>query len=86
MGRPGRDRAGCKQTWRRRLVVGEAELLPGPGGGERPSERRAAGARPASRPAGRGMEVVGAGEEGEEPPKEARILGSELVESYTVRG
>ncbi|XP_077677219.1 nischarin isoform X2 [Eretmochelys imbricata] len=30
------------------------------------------------------MEVVGAGEEGEEPPKEARILGSELVESYTV--
>lgn len=30
------------------------------------------------------MEAVGAGEEGEEPPKEARILGSELVESYTV--
>ncbi|CAM5155191.1 unnamed protein product [Natator depressus] len=47
---------------------GEAALLPGPGGGERPSERRAAGARPASRPAGRGMEAVGAGE----------------VESYTV--
>ncbi|XP_074860937.1 nischarin isoform X2 [Carettochelys insculpta] len=30
------------------------------------------------------MEAAGAGEEGEEPPKEARILGSELVESYTV--
>ncbi|XP_042717679.2 nischarin isoform X4 [Chrysemys picta bellii] len=30
------------------------------------------------------MEAVGTGEEGEEPPKEARILGSELVESYTV--
>nr|XP_034962015.1 nischarin isoform X1 [Zootoca vivipara] len=30
------------------------------------------------------MEVVGAGEEGEEPPKGVRILGSELVETYTV--
>nr|XP_056707645.1 nischarin isoform X1 [Euleptes europaea] len=30
------------------------------------------------------MEAVGAGEEGEEPPKELRILGSELVENYTV--
>ncbi|XP_048343606.1 nischarin isoform X3 [Sphaerodactylus townsendi] len=30
------------------------------------------------------MEAVGAGEESEEPPKEVRILGSELVENYTV--
>ncbi|XP_060621846.2 nischarin isoform X2 [Anolis sagrei] len=30
------------------------------------------------------MEVMGAGEEGEEPPKVARVLGSELVENYTV--
>lgn len=27
-----------------------------------------------------------AGEDGEELPREARVLGSELVESYTVRG
>ncbi|XP_061473960.1 nischarin isoform X1 [Rhineura floridana] len=30
------------------------------------------------------MEVAGAGDEGEEPPKGVRILGSELVETYTV--
>ncbi|XP_016847075.2 nischarin isoform X3 [Anolis carolinensis] len=30
------------------------------------------------------MEAVGAGEEGEEPPKGVRVLGSELVENYTV--
>uniref|UniRef100_A0A8D0GCV2 Nischarin n=1 Tax=Sphenodon punctatus TaxID=8508 RepID=A0A8D0GCV2_SPHPU len=30
------------------------------------------------------MEAAGVGEEGEEPPKGARILGSELVENYTV--
>lgn len=30
------------------------------------------------------MEAVGAGEEGEEPPKGVRILGSELVDTYTV--
>ncbi|XP_067424219.1 nischarin isoform X5 [Emydura macquarii macquarii] len=30
------------------------------------------------------MEAAGSGEEAEETPKEARILGSELVESYTV--
>ncbi|XP_020652371.3 nischarin isoform X2 [Pogona vitticeps] len=30
------------------------------------------------------MEAVGTGEEGEEPPKRVRVLGSELVENYTV--
>ncbi|XP_025030646.1 nischarin, partial [Python bivittatus] len=30
------------------------------------------------------MEALGPGEEGEEPPKGVRILGSELVETYTV--
>lgn len=31
------------------------------------------------------MEALRTGEEGEEPPKSIRILGSELVETYTVR-
>ncbi|XP_062466278.1 nischarin isoform X2 [Pezoporus occidentalis] len=30
------------------------------------------------------MEAAAAGEDGEEPPREARVLGSELVETYTV--
>lgn len=30
------------------------------------------------------MEAVAGGEDGEEPPREARVLGSELVETYTV--
>lgn len=32
------------------------------------------------------MEAAAGGEDGEEPPREARVLGSELVETYTVRG
>lgn len=32
------------------------------------------------------MEVAAGGEDGEEPPREARVLGSELVDTYTVRG
>lgn len=31
------------------------------------------------------MEAAAGGEDGEEPPREARVLGSELVETYTVR-
>lgn len=31
------------------------------------------------------MEAAAGGEDGEEPPRETRVLGSELVETYTVR-